>query len=70
MWIPQGGGAVKFPPAIPQLVQVLFYTDNAQTDTHFAFKHPNGQIFFTGFGSAGGSGFNPTSDSLVAFFPR
>ena len=70
LWIPQGGGAVKVVPSNPTAAQTLFFTDNGQTDNHGVVFAPDGNMWFTGLGSAGGNGFIPTTDELASFTPR
>ncbi len=70
IWIVQGGGAVKIPPANPTAAVTEFYTDNGQIDTHGVVKGPDGNMWFGGLGSTGGNGFIPTSDSVNSFIPR
>jgi len=70
LWIVQGGGAVKIPPANPTGAIAEFYTDNGQIDTYGLVAGPDGNMWFTGLGSAGGNGFIPTTDSVNSFTPR
>ncbi len=69
MWIPQGGGAVRFSPTNPTAAVTPGFTDSAQTDDKSVVAGPDGNMWFTGLGSAGGGGFNPTADEVAKFTP-
>jgi streptogramin lyase len=69
MWIPQGGGVVRFNPSNPTTAAIPLFNDTAQTDDHGIVAGPDGNMWFTGDGSAGGGGFNPTADEVAKFTP-
>lgn len=69
LWIPQGGGVVRFNPTSPTTAAIPLFNDTAQTDDHGVVAGPDGNMWFTGDGSAGGGGFNPTADEVAKFTP-
>jgi len=73
MWIAEGGGAVKIPPASPTAAVTEFFTDNGQTTMNKCVAGPasDGKLWCTAVGSAPlGQGFIATADSIVTWVPR
>lgn len=71
MWIAEGGGALKIPPANPSAALAEFFTDDGQTTMEQCIAGPDGNMWCTVYGSAAlGQGFIPTADGVVSFRPR
>ena len=74
LYVPQGGGAATFNPATPATSVTQMFVDangkEGQTNMRSAINGPDGNVWFSGDGSAGGGGFIATQDEVAKFVPR
>ncbi len=71
MWIAEGGGAVKIPPAAPTTATVEFFTDNGQTSMVSCVAGPDQNNWCGAYGSPSyGPPFIATADAILTWKPR